>query len=241
MKRIQRGMDHPKPGPNRTAVYLLYPLVALGLILCSCNNSSAAGEGLNAQNEYFLKAVCMYNFTQFANWPAPKDLAESDVIRIDIIGKSPFDDALQALQSSLLKTGKKNIRVFYHAHYEVEMDLTRSHILFISSSEQKDMKEIVASLGTEPVLTISDVDDFLGAGGMISLVLVDNKVRWKINRAAINAAGIQVSSKLLQLAIEVENVPGHTERDSLDLKRENHWPLWPLLFASCAISSHSCS
>jgi hypothetical protein len=53
------------------------------------------------------------------------------------------------------------------------------------------------------ILTVSEgeTDDFIKAGGMINLVIVDNKIRFQINDNAAKKAGLTISSKLLSLAI----------------------------------------
>ena len=85
------------------------------------------------------------------------------------------------------------------------------------------MSTIIASLEDAPVLTVSDAEGFLGAGGMISLVLLDNKVRWEINRVAIDLADLHISAKLLQLAIRIENIPRQPELLQYKLYRKNLW------------------
>jgi hypothetical protein len=172
--------------------------------------ASGAGEPMTTADEYALKAVCLYNFTQFTRWPETSDLEGADSIVVGVVGDSPFGDAIQEMQKQLRETNRKNIQVTFHGPYREGMDLTDNHILFISPTEKKNMRQIIAGLKDEPVLTVSDANGFLEAGGMISLVLLDNRVRWEINRAMIDAAGLQVSAKLLELALRVEN-PEHTD------------------------------
>lgn len=215
-----------KPGE-----YLFHLLMVLGFILCPFHNGSARESSISP-NEYFLKAVCMYNFTQFTRWPAPIDIAESEELSLGIVGESPFGDAIRELQNSLIRKGKKGFRVIYYGPYEEGMNLAENHLLFVSSSEQGNLDKIVASLENKPVLTISDAKGFLEAGGMISLVLLDNNVRWEISRAAVDASGIQLSAKLLQLAIRIENAAGHSELMPYELNKNYRWGVWQGILAS---------
>jgi len=53
------------------------------------------------------------------------------------------------------------------------------------------------------MLTVGEGDDFPAAGGVIGLVIEDNKVRFDVNLEAAERAGLKISSKLLKLARNV--------------------------------------
>jgi hypothetical protein len=53
------------------------------------------------------------------------------------------------------------------------------------------------------VLTVSDDAQFLEAGGMIQLREVRGRIRFEINLAGAEKAGLRMSSQLLQLALSV--------------------------------------
>jgi len=74
------------------------------------------------------------------------------------------------------------------------------HILFISRSERPRLEQILAHLQGRSVLTVSDLEDFARQGGVIRFVLVEDKVRLRINLEAAKAAGLTISSKLLRPA-----------------------------------------
>ncbi len=203
------------------AIYCL--LLLLWLSLSTSSQVCSAGDNEVASREYALKAVCLYNFTQFTRWPEVTYLKDPETIVIGVVGLSPFGGAIEELRTRLKETSRKNITIVDHGLYREGMDLRGNHLLFISSSEKKRMKTIIASLEDEPVLTVSDAEGFLGSGGMISLVLLNNKVRWEINRTAINLAGLHISAKLLQLAIRIENLPRPQELLPYKLDRKNLW------------------
>ena len=190
-------------------IYFLTLVISLFLVMPV--HGSIADESEGVSDEYALKAVCLYNFAQFTRWPGALDLKLTDSIVVGVVGQSPFIGAINELQNLLKQANKKNIKVVNHGSYKEGMDLTDSHILFISSSEKKNMRQIVERLKGKPVLTVSDAEGFLEDGGMISLVLLKNKVRWEINRTAIDSTGLQISAKLLQLAIRVEDVPDQSD------------------------------
>lgn len=78
---------------------------------------------------------------------------------------------------------------------------------FISASERQALALILEPLQHTPVLTVSDVDGFLEAGGTINLITVANKVRFEVNLDAVRRAGPTISAQLLKLAAAVKGAP----------------------------------
>ncbi len=78
--------------------------------------------------------------------------------------------------------------------------LTPYQIIFISTSEEPHLAEILRLIGSESVLTVSDIDRFSLRGGVIEFSMVGNRVRFDINRRPAIAARLLISSKLLSVA-----------------------------------------
>lgn len=60
--------------------------------------------------------------------------------------------------------------------------------------------QILAAVAGRHVVTVGETDNFLDHGGMIALTAEQNRVRLRINSAALRATRLNVSSKLLQVA-----------------------------------------
>lgn len=158
--------------------------------------------------EYELKAVYLYNFLQFVQWPETKrQLSRDGAMIIGIVGESPFGSALEELQANVRKSGMKPVRIIYFGQYEEDMNVDACHLLFVSSSEKRNFSKIISSLKGSPVLTVSDAEDFLSSGGMINLVRSHGKIRWTINRPAADRAGLRFSAQLLSIAVKVVEAP----------------------------------
>jgi hypothetical protein len=161
------------------------------------------GEQKVAQ-EYELKAVYLYNFLQFIQWPESQRMLSKDgSMVIGIVGESPFGEAFEELQATIRKNGLKPVRVIYYGSYREGLNMRHCHILFVSASEKRNFAKITAELRGLPVLTVADTGDFLSSGGMINLVQSDGKIRWMINRSQANEAGLRFSAQLLTLAVRV--------------------------------------
>jgi len=63
-------------------------------------------------------------------------------------------------------------------------DVSGCHILFISSSEEKHLAQILEVLRTSSTLTIGEMQGFTQNGGIINLAVESNKVRFEINANA---------------------------------------------------------
>ena len=60
--------------------------------------------------------------------------------------------------------------------------------------------EAIQVLKGAPVLTIGETPGFARNGGIINLILEDNKVRFEVNVQAAKDADLNISSRLLALA-----------------------------------------
>jgi hypothetical protein len=86
-------------------------------------------------------------------------------------------------------------------------DALGCRVLFISSSETSELGDVLAALGAAPVLTVSDMADFVKLGGMIQFVADGNRVKFEINDGASQRAGLSLSSELLKVARLVRRGP----------------------------------
>ncbi|HXM93135.1 MAG TPA: YfiR family protein [Candidatus Dormibacteraeota bacterium] len=157
---------------------------------------------LNAQSnptEYEVKAAYLYNFGRFVEWPA-KVTAASEYFSICVLGEDPFGATFDATIAGESINGKKVVV----ARITKPQDAASCRILFISSSEESRLKEILATLDKTSVLTVSDISQFTRRGGMIRFVTEANRVRFEVNLAIAQHAGLTLSSQLLKVAISVK-------------------------------------
>ena len=79
-------------------------------------------------------------------------------------------------------------------------DLRHCHVLFISASERQHSAQILAGLHEASVLTVSDMDGFADAGGVMQFVMQENRVHFVVNLDTATQSKLRVSAKLLALA-----------------------------------------
>ena len=165
----------------------------------------AAASNLPAQapktTEYQVKAAYLANFSKFVEWPAK--VAKSESFNICVLGHDPFgvdlDAAVAGATIDRVPIAAKRI--------SRPQDALDCRVLFISSSEDSQWKEILAALKTLSVLTVSDMREFARRGGIVQFVLDGNRVRFEVNLAATGPPGLKLSSELLKLAVTVRRNP----------------------------------
>ena len=167
--------------------------VAGVLVGASCLHAQQANP-----TEYEVKAAYLYNFGKFVEWPA-KVTAASDFFSICVLGEDPFGSTFDATIAGESINGKKVVV----RRITKPQDAVSCRILFISSSEEGRLQEILAMLGNTSVLTVSDLSQFTRRGGMIRFVMEANRVRFEVNLTTAEHAGLTLSSQLLKVAISV--------------------------------------
>jgi hypothetical protein len=150
--------------------------------------------------EYQVKAVFLFNFTQFIEWPTNTFPGAKAPLTIGVLGTDPFGNFLEETVHDESASGHPIIV----KHFQRVADIDSCQILFISTSETKRIKTVLGALKGRKVLTVSDIEGFARSGGMVRFVTEQNKIHFRINLEAVKAAGLTVSSKLLRLAEIIE-------------------------------------
>ena len=148
--------------------------------------------------EYEVKAAYLYNFGKFVEWPA-KVTATSDFFSICVLGEDPFGATFDATIAGESINGKKVVV----KRITKPQDAVSCRILFVSSSESSQLKEVLAALGRTSALTVGEMPEFALRGGMVQFVLDGSRVRFEVNLTIAEHAGLTLSSQLLKVAISV--------------------------------------
>jgi hypothetical protein len=166
--------------------------------------SPVARAQANPPSEYELKAVFLFNFAKFIDWPPNSFGGPQSPFTICILGKDPFgqvlDDKLQGKTVGDRHTAVQRLKD--------KAEARRCQMLFVSSSESPHLGQIIESLQGANVLLVGETNGFATAGGTIEFTLEDSRVRFTINTDAADRAGLKFSAKLLTLA-KIVHDEGH--------------------------------
>jgi hypothetical protein len=143
--------------------------------------------------EYEVKAAFIYNLAKFVEWPG-KSLDNISTLTLYIIGDDPFGTDMDAIRDKLIKEKRIVIK-----QIDSPDALKNAGILFISSSEKEQLRDILKAISGLPILTIGDTKSFAQRGVMVNFYLENNKIRFEVNLEAANLAGLKISSNLLRM------------------------------------------
>jgi hypothetical protein len=180
-----------------TSRYLKSPRqCAVALFVALCCWLPLGAQEAPAPSEYQVKAVFLLNFLKYVEWPAAAHSTTNSPFKIVQAGEDRFAPDFGAFVKSKAIDG----RAVTLKRSGAADDWQRCHILFVSGSEKRNVRNILSAVKGRPVLTVGESDNFIAEGGMINFVMKDNKVRLHINLVAVEKAGLKISSRLLGVA-----------------------------------------
>jgi YfiR/HmsC-like len=198
--RWRAPMVTPRSRSCRAFVWRALPICAsLALI---------TGPALTAQRsrptQYDVEAAYLYQFVNFVQWPPSKSNAEGPKsFLICVLGRDPFGKTLD----DTIKGETLNGMALAARRIASAQEAADCRVLFVSSSLGSEVTHDLDILRRSPVLTASDMPDFLRSGGMIQFVLIDNRVRFEIDVGNAQRAGLTLSSQLLKVALSIHGQP----------------------------------
>ena len=157
------------------------------------SNTSLAQKAV--RREYQLKAIFLYNFSQFVTWPANSFSAEDAPMVIGIVGTDPFGAHLEEAISG----EKMNGHPLTVERYATAEEIGTCQILFVNLHDAAKREQAIAAVKGKNILTVSDAFDFLELGGMIRFFTRQGKLKLEVNLDTTKEANLEISSKLLRL------------------------------------------
>lgn len=167
-------------------------LLASCLILITLASQSLAIA--NNQIEYQVKAAFIYNFIAFTQWPDSTD----KTVNLCVYGDSGFGDEINKLHGK--PVNNRSIRV---GHINDHKELEVCQVVFFSKSVSNNLPNLLKDLQEKPILTLADSLNATSQGVAINMSIANEKIVFEINLGNARRSGLNISSKLLQLAVYV--------------------------------------
>ncbi|HVB87619.1 MAG TPA: YfiR family protein [Candidatus Dormibacteraeota bacterium] len=158
----------------------------------------------NGPSEYQLKAAFLFNFAKFVDWPPGSFAGPKSPFVICILGPDPFGQTID----DTLRGQTMDSRPVTVLRVQDPPQLRRCQVAFVGATEAGHLPAIVQALRGANVLLVGETPGFAAAGGAIQFEMRDRHIRFSINPAAAERAGLRVSSKLLSLATIVRDGDG---------------------------------
>jgi hypothetical protein len=164
-------------------------------MLAKTGSAMAQGEA----QDYPAKAAFLYKFGAYVAWPAAAFPTAASAFNVCVVGRDPFGPALDhAVQGQTI--GARPIVV---RRVGATAGVAGCHIVFVGGSREEPVRRALKVLAHKPMLTVTDGPDSDGKG-MIHFLALPGQVRFTVDRRAARFGGLTVSSKLLNLAAEVD-------------------------------------
>ncbi|MCA9726723.1 MAG: YfiR family protein [Candidatus Eisenbacteria bacterium] len=145
-----------------------------------------------------LKAALVFNFAQFVVWPPEARPHPGESLVVGVIGTGELAEALaQGLRDKSLDGAPLSIQRCR------DLDDLASCRVLVFDAEPSAWQGVLAQPLPRGLLTVGNGEEFTKAGGIIGMVRIDKHIRFDINLAAAEAAGLTLNPTLLELARSV--------------------------------------
>src|SRR5689334_14878311 len=207
----RRGTDRAM-ALGRSLVKLRAILALVVLAFGALAARPVAAQEDSAALQLQVEAAFLVNFLRYTQWPPDTFGNPADPYVITVVGDEDAAATLRRLTEVVTPIAGRRIAV-QRLEFPPGADATvrtaisdrlrRSHLVFVHGRADP-VEAILADLSGQPVLTVSDVQDFARAGGMLGLRESGGRIVFEANPEAIRNARLAVSAKVLKLARLVE-------------------------------------
>lgn len=193
------------PGLDGFAALRVRPLLLLqALALCialhaaAAPGNSAPAQADSANVELAVKAAYLYKFLGYVEWPPAQFPGPGAPFVIGVAGNDPLASELERITAGRsVKDRQITVR-----RVRPDDSLTGLHLLYVGPGDSAHQAHLLKQAQQRPILTVTDAGP-MPAAGIIRFKVVDNRVRFEIALGAAQHSGLQVSSRLLSVALAV--------------------------------------
>jgi hypothetical protein len=168
----------------------------LGLGLGLAAGAAALADG---GLEYAVKAAYLYKFAPFVDWPASAFPTPASPFTVCVFGEDPFGSTLdQAVRGQVVAGRSVLVRRMGPPAGRVGCQ-----VLYIGRSSRQSAADELRAVQGLPILTVTDEAQG-SSGGVVQFVLREGHVRFALDADQARAGGLELSSKLMALAVSVK-------------------------------------
>ena len=145
-----------------------------------------------------VKAAFLYKFLGYAEFPAASFDSPGAPLVIGVVGADDIAAELTRIVAGRNVNGRPiMVRALR------EQDLAQpAHLLFVAGLDQVRSARLLRA--SAALLTVTECDDGLAAGGVINFTIVDERVRFDVSLDAAEKKNVKLSSRLLVVANRVQ-------------------------------------
>lgn len=146
------------------------------------------------QDERSVRAAFVYNLTKYVTWPAGRN-----ELNICVVGSGVTGPALK----QIVEGKKSDGRAVHVLLQPSDIELRHCDIVYLSDSTTASFHSCLSKVHNTPTLTVGEDERFVGNGGMVAFVRSGDSIQIEVNLDSVQAAGLKISSRFLNLALIV--------------------------------------
>lgn len=165
-------------------------------ILLFILNSGFKLDG-NIDTNAKIKAVFIYNFTKYIEWPQAYKEGE---FTIGIVGETPlYSELIKMTETKKVANQTLEVKKFSSPN-----DVTKCHILYVSKDKSQSLTEIIKKVKNNSTLLVTEESGLADKGSGINFIIKDNRQKFELNKSNVEKYKLKVSSNLEALAFTVK-------------------------------------
>lgn len=172
------------------------PFKYLVLVFCLISLGFQQPSSYDVNSKF--KAVFLYNFTRYFDWPETK--RTGDFI-IYVVGKN--DNLISELKSlaGKKKVGSQDIEIKNTPAFDPSIN---SHIVYLTPDVSKGIGDVISKNKNKGTLMVAEGAGACKAGACINFVAVDNKLKFEYSKNNAVKAGLKTNDDFKALAINID-------------------------------------
>lgn len=143
-----------------------------------------------------IHAQMMFNFIKYIQWP---NEAEGGEFVVGVMGEEDVFNTLKAWYDGKPKGSKK----YVVKKLTSAADAANCSVVYLGKGKSKEFENIKNASAGKPVLTITDSGNLGQKGSCINFKVIDGKLKFELNQAAVAGSSLKVSGALTSMAIVI--------------------------------------
>ena len=152
-------------------------------------------EGNTFSQEEKFKALFIYNFTKYIEWPA----VSGDNFKVAVIGNNDLVNELNNI-STKKKIGQLNMSII---KAKSTSEVSKCQVIFVADNSYSELPELIDKAKKDNTLIITETPNACTHGACINFVSKNGSIKYEISKPNIVSYGLKVNAELLTLGIAV--------------------------------------
>ena len=181
---------------NRFEQRPIFKPCLLALLILLFSTSQGYTDEATQAKEFHVKALFLYNFANYVEWPEDAFKASDSPLRMCLYGNVPFGGFLDVVSGTRIRD--RFLKVLRTADAkEIEPGC---HILFVGTDRLDLIEDLFKNINHLFVLSIGEVKGFTNKGGIVNILRTSDQAQFEINLSKAIENGLLIDSDLLALA-----------------------------------------